>query len=834
MRKKFLLTTIVILMLSCAVATSFAIDNNYISEMNAKSQFEMDVVTPNSMYIPLVLPQLVAVNDKYAAAVSASEIAVYSNGDYFKMPTIVSDGFVPKSVAIVGDNLLVMYENSASQHTYLNMWNMSTKQVVDADFSLILGEDKEALRIDEDGSNFYIHNTGNELIEMSVTDGKILSSKVKISSVTMSKAALFDMSDGHLYIYNSNAVCIVQNDIPTIIEKAGITRFKAITDGIMYVISGEIHFYSTKTATDVMPLAVDNANSCYAYGGSIYYCDTVGAKVRVLSLGSAIVDSGKYYGDSGDAIGRYSAPQDVVASGGNVYVADTNNNRISVLNTESNTTAVASLGGVKPQKIAVNGNNIAIYDGNVIGIYKYSTGQMTLSTAVPMDGNVIDIAYHYDKLIALTDVGNVYHLTTSAVKLYENPLAKRIVANSNNNFIYIFTDKLVKFNMKTLAEEVSYEFDSVDISNISNFVIDYSGGAYCLSKGGQTLDKYLRKNGAYVHANTYDMDRLSANCSMTMDMQTGDIYIIDTYMHKLARIGGAGIGAVSFDDIGYDHAPSAQWQVVEAGAVMADTYLFTAPNNDEAVEDILAGNVFLVYTYAEYNGEQFAYGIIRGGNDKLCYIKSSQLKMYSKVEYLDNHPTMIAVFSVGATIREFPMRSAKVLVSAKRPIELKLLNNVAGEYNNHVWQWYKVTCKAEDGAIIVGYVQKDDVYYTSAITPPKNRVFLKVQTNELGKTVKLYKEPNAEAEVLVENISDGEKVLLGAETFDNSAEFTKVSYNNTVGYIYTAYLLQSGLTSGQVTTIVVSVVCVVIFIVLVVLLALRKKLFKKSTSKVAK
>lgn len=172
--------------------------------------------------------------------------------------------------------------------------------------------------------------------------------------------------------------------------------------------------------------------------------------------------------------------------------------------------------------------------------------------------------------------------------------------------------------------------------------------------------------------------------------------------------------------------------------------------------------------------------------------------------YTDENGTVIAEYPDGTT----------------GTVTLAVTDDVARDNGIPVWKWYKVELRAGD-SVIQGYADSDMLCPFTPYSPAGNNKYCRTDVKRAGEVINLYASPDENSQVLAQ-LGDNEELLL-AVPFDKDSEWTCVVWNEGVGYILTENVVTGGLTTLQITLIVILSVLAALGIALTIVLIVKRK-----------
>ena len=255
----------------------------------------------------------------------------------------------------------------------------------------------------------------------------------------------------------------------------------------------------------------------------------------------------------------------------------------------------------------------------------------------------------------------------------------------------------------------------------------------------------------------------------------------------------------------------------------AASNVYSSPRNLQVISNISANEYFMVLcsVNSEESGNYF-YIVRKDGT--MGYIKSSteftQIPANKDVTTLKIGLYAQPLFP-NTKIYKYPYSDSEILSDTTIYDELIVLDNVAQEGENQVWDYYTVSF-VKDGAIQTGYVKASEVSPYTSLKAPAILSTVKISSGAIGAVVYLYALPS-ESSAQVAQLIDGEELDL-AEEYNKDSEWTKVVYKDIYAYVKTSQIEPKGLTPVQITLIVVSVVVVAVSVVMVIILRKKRKI----------
>lgn len=276
----------------------------------------------------------------------------------------------------------------------------------------------------------------------------------------------------------------------------------------------------------------------------------------------------------------------------------------------------------------------------------------------------------------------------------------------------------------------------------------------------------------------------------------------------------------TFDNKDYDNPSS--FEILKVYKMDISTSLYMTPKNLQVLQTIPSQSYVLVLA----KQDNFLYISTQDGltgyikeNTPITEIpeksNNTPIGQYAQALHPNTEDTKYPIM-----VYKYPYASSELLSSISIYEQLNIIDNVAEENETQVWNWYKISYYSEN-KIITGYVKVDEVCKYTPLSAPKILKTVKVKTLALGETVNIYSLPSEESPV-VSILTDGSELDL-AETYNENSEWTKVLYNDITCYVKTSDIQKGGLTSLQISIIVIVCVTFVSTIVVFAIIYKRKK-----------
>lgn len=495
--------------------------------------------------------------------------------------------------------------------------------------------------------------------------------------------------------------------------------------------------------------------------------------------------------------GKLNGPQGIAVYDNTTLIADSGNKRIAKYKLNGELLAEYSLNH-NVASVAAAKDGFYVNSGTEIYKYIYNSIGGASSVGEPMAVNgIIDFAVWENTLIGLKSNGEVLDFATGSA-LFVLPGANRLVINSHTNILYALSpSKLARFN---LGNRLNVEEYTHNMSGYIDFSVDYSGKIYayyddkieCYMTDKRQLSLYLKE--------VYDVSGLSKRYTAAQS-HSGNVYIADTDRHALLKITGSDIGAYSI----YDYKTPTEWNIVRGATYANGALMYVVPGNSETASNATYGSRFLCLAEEKADdGNNYYYGMdIESGS--FYFVSANDVVILDFYAFDGNTPKYNSILATGVDVYEFPFADAKVQNKADFSTLFTLVNNVAGEKEDISWGWYKVAYTL-GGVDYEGYVKNIDISPYSPLLPPAKQEYYKIKADNVGVTVNVYEQASTDSEILF-TLNDGESVIIMSDQFDASSEFTKIYVNGKYGFIKTANLIKDGLTTVEITAVIVGSIC---------------------------
>lgn len=777
----FSISLIIILLSSLTVTVAFASD---------KVTLTPETVTEN--YIQFTNPTLMAKSDTLMAVLDGGVIRVFDN-DNAEIGQINSS---TDNMVIMGDSIYITTSNILNRYKIVSGKILEPTKVTETNIYKLFA----------DTANVYFVAVDNALYRY---DGET-TSEVNVDKLKYIIDCRLAANDGIVYSYKNGEMSVASlNNWNTVATgESRISKFYVL-DGVPITLSENRLTISKgdKSITSKTPLDL------YVSGNKIFALNNADKSVTEYDKDLNKISK---IGSMGNEPTRLNSPNAIASGDSKLFIADSGNNRVSVYNTLNGEYSVVPVSHAV-DKIVATANGFAAYSkaNNKVYIYTLNKSTYTLTNELTADSELYDIAAWNNAILGLKGDGYVFNYS-SPTDIIQSHGATNLYINYKTNVLYIAAPtKLTRKNLLTGAEQ-SYTHNE----SFTDFAVDYGGNIYFLSNG---LIKRFKTNGNTIQLDSeYDLTGIGNEFSATLS-SLGDIYFADKNAHKISKISGSDIGAVS--DKTYTPPTESEYNVIKGITLEGGAGLYTTPDNEETLITLSKSTRFLALASVTHENSEYYYGFNYSDNEYYYVLKSS-VSLLDCTEYDTEYPKYSALIATGLKIYAYPYNSATVTATIGNSTRLTLINNVANS-TGETWGWYKISYVV-DGETYVGYVHDYEIARASAVEPPQKSQFYKVNSGALGTVVKFYKEASVDSE-LISDINDGASVLVVGE-FDKTKDYTYIYYNGSYGYIETQYLIAEGLTTVQITAIIVVSICIVALLVTIPLFIMLYKRSKRPST----
>ena len=282
-----------------------------------------------------------------------------------------------------------------------------------------------------------------------------------------------------------------------------------------------------------------------------------------------------------------------------------------------------------------------------------------------------------------------------------------------------------------------------------------------------------------------------------------------------------------FDNVVY--AAPTEYPIMTVGKASAPAQGYFSPKNLKPVASLDEGdNVLVLAEVPAEDGSAEGYYYIRtsaDANGEMCYVRKSALTLFERGEGW-KHGTYAASTHSGLRVLQYPFDGAAVVATVGPKDALVVSGDIGRSAEG--WNWVKVSLMTADGTVVDGYTTEEDLGPYGPYEMPSFGVDAIVNADKLGEAVNVYSLPEERAELVIDTLTDGEVVRLAADGLNVDEEWTLIGYEtedgtSMSGYVKTAYLSEGGMTTLQITLIVVACIVAVLTVAIVIIIAKKRK-----------
>lgn len=282
-----------------------------------------------------------------------------------------------------------------------------------------------------------------------------------------------------------------------------------------------------------------------------------------------------------------------------------------------------------------------------------------------------------------------------------------------------------------------------------------------------------------------------------------------------------------FDNVVY--AAPTEYPIMTVGKASTATQGYFSPKNLKPVASLDEDdNVLVLAEVPAEDGSAEGYYYIRTSADadgEMCYVRKSALTLFERGEGW-KHGTYAASTHSGLKVLQYPFDGAAVVATVGPKDALVVSGDIGRSAEG--WNWVKVSLMTADGTVVDGYTTEEDLGPYGPYEMPSFGVDAIVNADKLGEAVNVYSLPEERDELVIDTLTDGEVVRLAQGGLNVDDEWTLIGYEtedgtSMSGYVKTAYLSEGGMTTLQITLIVVACIVAVLTVAIVIIIAKKRK-----------
>lgn len=466
--------------------------------------------TDYEQYLPLIAPTAIAATTDYTAIADGNVLHVYDRAENLYREYVHNE----EICQIAFDNAGTIYFLSE-----LNLWKIPAADLTQA----TLIEEVNCLGFTLHNNTLYFNATSKKIKSYSLTDGSTDEYALPHPLQTDSPLAF---GKGNLYCVceDDNGYSVYEIDpdskntkpLATFSERiASITvannLFCAVTK------SGAFRAYnlSNLNGTPLTDTSLDDTDkggyvTTCAIGNDVYAVR--GNSVRFYSTEDAAFTDFEINAAS-SSTHRLDGANELFLAETRLFIADDNNDRISVYNTATKAFEAAINSTLPTPFLSSYGETLLVSSAQEAALYSLKNkgyGETLLHIPTEeLDGNVIGATCVYDRYYLLTDGGYCYTLTQQDnvwdyVQTQTIPYATAFTADVYGSLYVVYNDgDVYRFTEKELTTPNASGTKVLDdLPDVEKIAVDYETNLYTLSNGA--LTKYLSSQD-YAENETYPL-----------------------------------------------------------------------------------------------------------------------------------------------------------------------------------------------------------------------------------------------------------------------------------------------------------------------------------------
>ncbi len=561
--------------------------------------------------------------------------------------------------------------------------------------------------------------------------------------------------------------------------------------------------------------------------------------------------------------GGFSSASEIIAYDNYLFVCDTNNNRVQVI--DQGTLKAYNFGQsgfvnestTTPTHIACDNTYIYLCIGNSNFIKKFDyqgNYQDVYIESFTQGGSQVN--FNKINSLSIDTYGNLY-----ALHIAQNIEESKILKSTNDSFTAISIDGLTFEQDSKLFMSASSDYiiivsstkvtlvDSRNYTIVDNFTIsqtytdvkiDHLDNLYFLN--GNTITKLLAQN--YTTTETITLTGLTNPTLFAFNQVNGKTFFLDTDTNKVVNAEVDNIDHLSTFTKPMDHLDTSvlNSEKVQIATLTSGTIAYNYPYTLSSNISLNTGDFVIVLDQSISENSNFYYCMITSKKDYnlSVYIHKNHLSIIDDtITNLDNTNLLYsqAISSPTANIYKFPT-SLKADEQSDNAIVYTLEKLDAGDkvtavrylkdYKDYKgYSFYEV--RFENGTY--GYINANSmVSYNTDKEPKKIKANATIFTSDEKEFINLYIKNGDKYELVSDFVLlDGTRVRL-VDNFDSSAEYTEIKYvaNGEVqkAFVKTKFIQVDGISFEIIIAILLGVLCVLFTLILIVVIKKNKKVLR--------
>ena len=559
--------------------------------------------------------------------------------------------------------------------------------------------------------------------------------------------------------------------------------------------------------------------------------------------------------------GAFSSAREMIAYDNYLFVCDTNNNRVQIIDQTTLKAYNFGQGGYvnestsTPSLIACDNNYIYLCIGssNYIkkfdyhGVYQniyynnYKVGSSTYEfnkiNSLSMDtyGNLYALHIAQDisdsRILKKTASSDFVAISIDGLTITED--SKLLMSASSDYIILVSSTKITLIDSRNYTISNTYTISQT----YSDVKIDHLDNLYFLN--GTTLTKLLAGN--YTSTESLTVSGVETPTLFAFNQVNGKCFFIDGQTNKVVNVTVDGVDHLSTFTKPTSHLDTTilNSEKVKIATLTSGTIAYNYPYTLSSNISLNTGDFVIVLDQNISENSNFYYCMITSKKDYnlSVYIHKNHLAMVDdSVTNIDNSNLLFtqAISSPTANIYKFPT-SLKADETTDTAIVYSLGNLNAGDKITAVrylkdykdYRGYSFYEVAFDNGTY-GYINANAIVsYNSEKDPTKIKPNATIQTSDEREFVNLYLK-SGDNYILITDfvLLDGTRVRL-TQNFDKTAEYTEIKYvdDDEIKYAYvkTKFIQVDGISFEIVIAILLAVLCVLFTLILVAVIKKNKK-----------
>ncbi len=600
---------------------------------------------------------------------------------------------------------------------------------------------------------------------------------------------------------------------------------------------------------------IQSASHLSVSGSVLYVCDAFSRAVITLTLPS--LEFGELlFASQGSEPGYLNRSEGVCEWDGNLYIADTGNNRIQVFYPDGSVNIFGNAGDVRlksPSAVAVDplGKVYTVDSLNRVCVYSAAPEFKFVASAALPGAAVSDIAASADGRIFIADAASGMILTAdtgsglvfSDYKAVNQPVSLSASINSAALFVLDSSGGVTK--LEDAHGSVSAEPLNLPVTGITAIAQDYGNNILALVSDPLQEKIEIYRLGAAPNGDYSVSAVIPLEDPLTYDFKTygfrrisfsamsGSLYLADNIKSRIYTLDAADTGAQWLDPSAFPGASSYSDRTAlteyKTAALTLTVPLFSLPVASKASETIQRGTSVVVLSRDLPGNAYFSYVYLPSLN-KAGYVMRSLLA----AENADETPAFTdgSVFNDNTPVYKFPGRLSPRLLNPDggdllldKGVKVTLLP-YSKSADSGPERWY---CIRLDGSGEIGFVNVLNVsnyLYQPTAGFLRTNADIKKNAADGGEVILFGLSGNEYHALNVPPLNDGARVQV-VGTFRANSKYTEVIYQDPdlgliQGYVLTKYIKYDTTTNFQLTMLILSIVLLAA-VAAVAFIVIRKK-----------